>query len=225
MGFIKRKTEEAASILYRFWLYPWVRAVREIKTGSIMKQRSYLKRTTIEGSNYIGKNAVLKDCTVGYGSYVQNGCDMTGVDIGKYTCIGSNVKTIIGSHPTERLVALHPAFNDPENKLGFSYARKKTYEDGCAKRTVIGSDVWLGNDVRVMGGVTIGDGAVVGAGAIVTKDLPPYSINVGIPAKTVKYRFTGEQIEKLLKDEWWDKDEQWIKDNIDRFADVEGFLG
>ncbi|MBQ9360106.1 MAG: CatB-related O-acetyltransferase [Lachnospiraceae bacterium] len=91
-------------------------------------------------------------------------------------------------------------------------------------RTQIGSDVWLGNGVRIMGGVRIGDGAVVGAGALVTKDIPPYSINVGVPAKTIKYRFTEDQIEKLLADKWWEKDEGWIRKNIDRFADIEDFL-
>ncbi|MBO5552095.1 MAG: CatB-related O-acetyltransferase [Lachnospiraceae bacterium] len=91
-------------------------------------------------------------------------------------------------------------------------------------RTRIGSDVWLGNDVRIMGGVKIGDGAVVGTGALVTKDIPPYSINVGVPAKTIKYRFTEEQIEKLLTSKWWEKDEQWINSNIDRFSDVEVFF-
>lgn len=92
------------------------------------------------------------------------------------------------------------------------------------KRTRIGSDVWLGNDVRIMGGVTIGDGAVVGTGALVTKDVPPYSINVGIPAITVKYRFSEDQIKELLNSRWWDKDEAWIRSNIERFGDVEDFL-
>ena len=96
--------------------------------------------------------------------------------------------------------------------------------DMPAQRTRIGSDVWLGNDVRIMGGVSIGDGAVVGTGALVTKDIPPYSINVGVPAKTIRYRFTEEQIKKLLAEKWWEKDEKWLRDNIERFGDIETFL-
>ncbi len=225
MGFIGRKAEEAASILYRFWIWPWVRACREISTHSIMKQRSYIPGTSLEGRNFVGKEAVLRNCTLGYGSYVQSRCDLKDTDIGRYTSIGRNVETVIGSHPTRKNVAMHPAFNTPVTDIGFSYAGKKTYEDRPDKRTKIGSDVWIGNDVRIMGGVSIGDGAVVGAGALVTEDLPPYSVNMGVPAKTVRYRFTDEQIEKLLSDRWWEKDEAWIRSNIDSFADIEEFLG
>ena len=224
MGFIKRKAAEAASILYRFWIWPWVRAYKEIKTHSIMKQRSYIIKTGLQGRNYVGKDAFLKNCTLGYGSYVQNGCDITDADIGRYTSIGSGVKTIIGSHPTEKLVALHPAFNVTTDVAGFTYVRESRFQDMPSGRTQIGSDVWLGNDVRIMGGVKIGDGAVVGTGALVTKDVPPFSVNVGIPAKTIKYRFTEPQIEKLLADKWWERDEEWISSNIDRFSDVEEFL-
>ena len=71
---------------------------------------------------------------------------------------------------------------------------------------------------------SIGDGAVVGTGALVTKDIPPYSINVGVPAKTIRYRLTEEQIKKLLAEKWWEKDEKWLRDNIERFGDIETFL-
>ena len=224
MGFIARKLGEGASELYRFWIWPWIRAYKELTTRSIMRQRSYIPGTKLEGRNYIGKNAFIKNCTMGYGSYVQRGCDITDADIGKYTSIGSDVKTVIGSHPVKKHVALHPAFNVVSNALGFTYVDKDRFKDMPSCRTKIGSDVWLGNDVRIMGGVQIGDGAVVGAGALVTKDVPPYSVNAGVPAKTIRYRFSEEQIEKLLADKWWEKDESWIKANADRFSDVEDFL-
>ena len=224
MGLLKRKAAEAASILYRFWIWPWVRISTEIKTKSIMKQRSYMINTRFEGRNLVGKAAFLKNCTMGYGSYVQNGCDLTDTDIGRYTSIGSDVKSVIGSHPTEKLVSLHPAFNVTTDVAGFSYVKESRFRDMPAQRTRIGSDVWLGNDVRIMGGVGLGDGAVVGTGALVTKDIPPYSINVGVPAKTIRYRFTEDQIKKLLAEKWWEKDEKWLRDNIERFGDIETFL-
>lgn len=224
MGFIRRKAEEAASAFYRCWLWPWARAYKELTTKSIMKQHSYIPGTGLGGRNFIGRDAVLRDCTVGFGSYVQSRCDMKDTDIGRYTSIGRNVETVIGSHPTRTNVAMHPAFNTPVTDIGFTYAEKQTYDDRREGRTHIGSDVWIGNDVRIMGGVSIGDGAVVGAGALVTGDLAPYSVNVGVPARTVRYRFTDEQIRSLLETKWWDKDEHWIRENIDRFADIEEFV-
>lgn len=224
MGFFKRKAEETGSALYRFFVWPFIRTYKELATKSIMKQNSYIIKTELEGRNYIGKDAFLKNCSLGYASYVQSGCDLTDTDIGRYTSIGSGVKTVIGSHPVENKAALHPAFSTKENITGLSYVKENIYEGKQGVRTVIGPDVWLGNDVRIMGGVKIGAGAVVGAGAIVTRDVPAYSINVGVPAKTIKYRFSEEQIEKLLDGKWWEKDEQWIKAHINDFEDVERFL-
>jgi acetyltransferase-like isoleucine patch superfamily enzyme len=79
----------------------------------------------------------------------------------------------------------------------------------------IGSDCWIGERTIIMSGVTIGDGAVVGAGAVVTKDVPPFAIVGGVPAKIIKYRFSAEKIAFLLKEKWWDWDDEKIKQNKD----------
>ncbi len=221
---MKRKAAETGSAIYRCFIWPFIRTYKELATKSIIKQKAYLINTRLEGHNYIGKKAFLKNCSIGYGSYLQNGCDITDTDIGRFTSIGSGVKTVIGSHPTEKAVALHPALNTYDNITGFSYVKKNSCREQQVCRTKIGPDVWLGSDVRIMGGVNIGAGSVIGTGAIVTKDIPPYSINVGIPAKTIKYRFSDEQIEKLLAMKWWEKDEQWIRTHIDDFENVEEFL-
>jgi len=79
---------------------------------------------------------------------------------------------------------------------------------------VIGNDVWIGYGVTILSGVTIGDGAIVAANSCVVKDVPPYSIVGGVPAKVIKYRFDDETIGKLLKIRWWDWDEQKIRDSV-----------
>ena len=80
--------------------------------------------------------------------------------------------------------------------------------------TVIGNDVWIGYEAVIMSGVTIGDGAIIGTRAVVTKDVPPYTIVAGIPAKPVRKRFDDATIEKLEAMRWWDWEEEKIKRNI-----------
>lgn len=79
---------------------------------------------------------------------------------------------------------------------------------------VIGSDVWIGYEAVILAGVTVGDGAIIAARAVVTKDVPPYTVVGGIPAKPIRKRFSDETIERLLALKWWDRDEAWIRQNI-----------
>ena len=78
-------------------------------------------------------------------------------------------------------------------------------------------------DLKIMDGVSIGNGAVVAAGAVVTKDVPPYAIVGGVPAKIIKYRFTPDQIEFLQQFKWWNMPEDWIRENWQMFEDIEKF--
>ncbi len=80
--------------------------------------------------------------------------------------------------------------------------------------TVIGNDVWIGYDAIIMSGVKIGDGAIIGTRAVVTKDIPPYTIVGGVPAKPIRKRFDDKTIEKLLSIKWWNWDKEKIKQNI-----------
>ena len=220
---IKRKFEEIAGSIYRHTIFFFKRMAIEINTKSILKPNSYVKNSVLEGKNYLGRNTVIRNVKLGFGSYINNNGDFSDTTIGKYTSIGANVSTVIGRHPLSKQAAMHPAFTNPNKLFGFSYAENKTFMDTLG-HIEIGNDVWIGNNVLIMDGVKIGDGAVVGTGALVTKDLPPYSINTGVPAKTRRYRFEPKLAEALLEFKWWDRDESWIKANIDSFKDAEKLI-
>jgi len=89
---------------------------------------------------------------------------------------------------------------------------------------IIGNDVWIGSEAWIMDGVKIGDGVVIGARAVVTKDVPPYAVMVGNPGRISHYRFTPEQIEKLLKIKWWNWEDSVIKERVVDFQDIDLFL-
>ena len=85
--------------------------------------------------------------------------------------------------------------------------------------TVIGNDVWIGQNVTIMPGVNVGDGCIIGANAVVAKDIPPYSIAVGNPARVVKRRFDDNTIKRLLKLKWWDMPIETIEENYELMQD------
>ena len=102
--------------------------------------------------------------------------------------------------------------------------QKEVFNKFIIKKTKIGNDVWVGENAIILAGVNIGDGAIIGAGAVVTKDVPPYAIVVGVPAKIIKYRFSTDVIKKLLKIKWWDWTDQEISTRYLDFLDIKIFI-
>lgn len=92
------------------------------------------------------------------------------------------------------------------------------------KKTKIGNDVWIGHSAFILGGLKIGDGAIIGAHAVVAKDVPPYAIVVGNPAKVIGFRFTPDQISALLRIKWWEWDEKLIRERIEDFKNIINFI-
>lgn len=229
-----RKFKEIGSDLYRTIVYPFVRIAIEIKTKSIMKQRTYTnKGTVLRGRNYIGKGTVLTNVDLGFGSYISVNGGVSNARIGKYCSIGPNLSSIGGNHPTKGFKSTHPAFYAKDNGAGFSYMdtiNTLLKEDNdtlfaedkyvCEEKGYfyeIGNDVWIGANVSICQGVKIGDGAVIGACSLVNKDVEPYGIYAGVPAKKIGQRFSNEEIESLLDEKWWDKGEDYIKLHADSF--------
>lgn len=138
--------------------------------------------------------------SVGRYTYVGYDCHIDRTDIGAFCSFSDHIFTGGAEHPME-WASTSPMFIDITGSGVAKRFSKHPYE--MIKRTRIGNDVWVGHGVVVKGGVTVSDGAVIGAGAVVTKDVPPYSIVAGIPAKVIGYRFDQETIALLLKSAWW----------------------
>ena len=182
-----------------------------------------------EGKNAFGRNSSIVSSKIGYGSYLAEGAKLAKARIGRYCSIGPNVNCIFGKHPANTFVSTHPTFFALKTPVGFTYAENQYFEefakphDGAFSIT-LGNDVWLGANVSLMDGVTIGHGAIVAANALVTKDVEPYAIVGGVPAKPIKKRFTEDQIAFLLDYNWWDKSPEWIRENAAHFRNIENFI-
>jgi len=133
------------------------------------------------------------------------------VIVGNFTSIAKGVKIILnGEHNTDWITTF--PFRKFRNK--WDQAARIVGHPKSKGNVVIGSDVWIGRDSMILSGVKIHHGAVVGAKSLVTKDIPPYTIVGGNPAKFIKKRFTDEQIEELLKIKWWNWPENKVINNI-----------
>ncbi|MFW2612228.1 CatB-related O-acetyltransferase [Aliarcobacter butzleri] len=168
------------------------------------------------------RNTVLINSTLGAYSYIQKNSEVANAKIDKFCSIASNVTIGLASHPTN-FVSTNPAFYDNTQPLMFVFTKDKRYES-LSNTTIIKSDVWIGQNVMIKSGVIIGVGSIVGAGAVVTKDVEPYSIVGGVPAKHIKYRFEKDIRDKLLASEWWNFDDQRLSILASYFQTPEIFL-
>lgn len=181
----------------------------------------------IEGRNSFGNNSSITSSKIGYGSYIGNNSKFAKSSIGRYCSIGSNVSCIFGRHPSHTFVSTHPAFFSVSHPISISYVKEQSFEEFAKPRDldgkysiVIGNDVWIGENAAIMEGVVIGDGAIVAANSLVTKDVDPYMIVGGVPAKIIKSRFEKDDIEFLLSLKWWDKPQSWLKKNGASFKNI-----
>lgn len=142
----------------------------------------------------------LHNVQLGDYSYIAKNCNISNTTIGKFCSIGPNVCCGLGKHPING-ISTSPMFYSTKCQNGATFSATDKYEE--FQPISIGNDVFIGANVTILDGVTIADGAIIGAGAVVTKDIPPYAIAVGVPAKVIKYRFSQDRIESLLARKWW----------------------
>lgn len=155
-------------------------------------------------------NVELLNSSIGKYSYVGYRTQIINCHIGSFCSIASDCKIGQYSHPIH-WVSTSPVFNSNRNILKKNFAYNH-YDDG--KEIHIGNDVWIGNNVIIKSGISIADGAIIGMGSVVTKNVGPYEIWAGNPAKLIKKRFTDEDVMMLKKIEWW----KWSEDKIKKYG-------
>lgn len=190
---------------------------------------SYLShRCEFEGMNVVCEHTHYYG-KMGMCSLIGNNCYLT-ADIGRFSSLGNRISQIIETHPMhEPFVTTSAMFSSLRCQTGRTFAKRQyvdeyKYYDNVREIAVrIGNDCWIGNDVCFIGGVIVSDGAVVLSRAIVTKDVPPYAIVGGIPAKVIGYRYDEETIAFLQKVQWWNKPVEWLKEHADLLCDMDKF--
>ena len=171
----------------------------------------------------IGRGTMVIESSIGDYSYTAGDVDMIYADVGKFCSIASHVRVNPGNHPMQRVTQHHMTYRRKE--FGFAETDDtEFFEWRRSHRCVIGNDVWIGHSATIMPGVCIGTGAVIGSGAVVTKDVEPYQVVVGVPARPIRKRFSEPIINQLLDIAWWDWDRATLEARFEDFYDMDAFI-
>ena len=159
---------------------------------------------------FVAHHAQIQDSYIGNHTSVGRYDKIREADIGKYCSISWDVTIGAPTHPFKTVTNCAITYRKEYGVVDFDANLPQ-------ERTVVGNDVWIGCDVTLISGVQIGDGAIIGAGAVVTKDVPPYEIWAGVPAKKIGVRFDEEIIKSLEFIKWWDWSTEELSQCIDLF--------
>jgi acetyltransferase-like isoleucine patch superfamily enzyme len=169
----------------------------------------------------IFENCKLYNVKIGAYSYIQANGRIFNCEIGRFCSIAANVTIAPGMHDMSR-VTTHPSFYLFMNSLPKIYVKHDIFP--VFKNVKIGHDVWIGERAIILDGVSIGNGAVIAAGAVVTKDVEPYSVVGGVPARCIKYRFASDIIEILQESEWWNFSDDWFERHSELMSSIDKFI-
>lgn len=173
----------------------------------------------------IGQGSRVQHSVFGDYSYCDRMCDIANADIGKFSNIASFVRLGASDHPLDRASLHHFMYRSAYYWPGEA-DDADWFEARRARRVVVGHDTWIGHNAQVKPEVTVGHGAVVAAGAVVTKDVAPYMIVAGVPAKPLRERVAGPVAERLMALAWWDWDHARLRAALEDFRALtaEAFL-
>lgn len=193
--------------------YLWAKVLKKMRGSAI-------SNSTIHSTSKVESGSSIVDTKMDKHSFCGYDCEIVNCEIGSFTSIANGVIIGGGMHPVD-WVGMSPVFYEGRDSVKAKFSE---HQREPVKTTRVGHDVWIGRNVLVKQGVSIGNGAVVGMGSVVTKDVPPYAIVGGNPAKLIRMRFDDETIDKLQQSQWWNLPEEKLYEYAKTFKNPQDFL-
>lgn len=194
-------------------LYLWAKMFKKIRGVAV-------KNSTIDKTSKVESGSQIVNSTFGRHSFCGYDCQIINCDVGSFTSIANNVVIGGAQHPMD-WVSMSPVFYEGKDSVKTKFSEHIRPD---ALKTKVGNDVWIGQGALIKAGVSIGDGAVVGMGSVVTKNVEPYCIVAGNPAKMIRKRFDDDVIKVLLDSRWWEWNEQEIIKIARYFYNIDDFI-
>jgi acetyltransferase-like isoleucine patch superfamily enzyme len=174
----------------------------------------------IDNSVKVNAGANIVRSTIGKYSYIGYSTSVANTQIGNFCSIAGGCVIGGATHPID-WVSTSPVFHSGRNCMGKHFS---SHQFDPFKKTIIGNDVWIGSDCLIKSGISISDGVIIGMGSVVTKNIGPYEIWAGNPAKLIRLRFDSETILALMQIKWWNWSESKISNSADLFNNVKQFV-
>jgi len=195
--------------------------IKYLVSKLIKKSRlSSVKNSSIHSSSKLESGTLFVNSSMGKHSFCGYDNEIINTKIGSFCSIGNNVKIGGGEHPYD-WVSTSPVFYKGRDSVKAKFSEFKRNE---ILTTTIGNDVWVGQNSLIKQGVKIGHGSIIGMGSVVTKDIEPYTIVGGVPAKKIKLRFSEDIISQLIKSQWWELKENELKEVAKNIKNPKKFI-
>lgn len=176
-------------------LSKWLRQIKLLysqKNNRVFSHDVHLNALQGQGTEVREGTLIDASSSIGSYTYIGRNCAITKSSVGRYCSIANNVSIGQGEHELDRISTSSFFYGD-------------AYELLTNKECTISDDVWIGVDAILLRGINVGVGAVIGANSVVTKDVPPFAIVVGSPAKVIKYRFDDDKVNSIIESKWWNE--------------------